>query len=498
MGIEMTISEEIKQNLRSNFASAVEQAVHSLEAHRVAGKKFPEREDVWTFCTESNGMPSFHHSWDFAADYSSALENLDTPLIDALTQRLVTFIGGSECLSTLFIDVEGAPDDEEARHDRLEMSVRGLLEELVDRYASFFETHTFSDAQFNDVWKPRAEYFFSPTLKYQLLVPILFTRFAFDSVDIAPHVAVKRMDDETNLARAGLDSGGPLVNEFVVSCATHAFVVDDLAWSTSYPRHAYPIHEMLGCGGDTVEFPTDLVNKCFAALRIVTGVETGYAQVLAKPVGWANVAYGKTMPLYGYNTPQYPPHFNQGYWLRPDLPHVTSDDATRIASVVTALTANSSRSLALAVGRLNLCSTRASEDDMLLDAAIGLEAALTGDSGTEITHKLAIRLGALSLLCGKCAIDAHEVFKNVKGLYRERSKIAHGASNEGRYSNLQTPSGEEKPAPMAAREYLRFAIMLLCEHPQYLDSQLIDKDMLLGIIASHAKRPNNENPSDSA
>jgi hypothetical protein len=138
--------------------------------------------------------------------------------------------------------------------------------------------------------------------------------------------------------------------------------------------------------------------------------------------------------------------------------------------------------LRLAIKRLNSCYMREEEEDAILDATIGLEILLSDGDTQEVTHKLALRLAALSTLVLGYEYQAATIFRNVKRtIYPYRSAVVHG--NESRASKtreIRTEAGEAIPAVKLAIEYLGMTIRAVAAHPEYLDLALIDEKLLLG------------------
>lgn len=125
---------------------------------------------------------------------------------------------------------------------------------------------------------------------------------------------------------------------------------------------------------------------------------------------------------------------------------------------------------------------REEEEDAILDATIGLEILLSDGDTQEVTHKLALRLAALSTLVLGYEYQAATIFRNVKRtIYPYRSAVVHG--NESRASKtreIRTEAGEAIPAVKLAIEYLGMTIRAVAAHPEYLDLALIDEKLLLG------------------
>ena len=65
----------------------------------------------------------------------------------------------------------------------------------------------------------------------------------------------------------------------------------------------------------------------FAALRLATGIETGYAQILMIPRKWTFEYLADLIPSYGVTVRRYPNHFDNYGWSSHQIPIVSSAEA---------------------------------------------------------------------------------------------------------------------------------------------------------------------------
>lgn len=77
-------------------------------------------------------------------------------------------------------------------------------------------------------------------------------------------------------------------------------------------------------------YPLEIIEAFFAMLRLSTGFETGYAQLLVEPIGWAPWYTAKLPCLTGTAVRRYPPQFEDYYWTRDILPLLTTEHLLRI------------------------------------------------------------------------------------------------------------------------------------------------------------------------
>jgi hypothetical protein len=125
------------------------------------------------------------------------------------------------------------------------------------------------------------------------------------------------------------------------------------------------------------------------ALRVVTRVGVGYAQVLRRPLGWAD-RWVHDLPAMSTiaTVRHYPDSFDNDGWLDPLRP-IPEQDLKPLPQISASLRAAPSN-VRLAARRLSLACLRAADDDRIVDACVGLEA-LLGDGHDELSHRLALR-----------------------------------------------------------------------------------------------------------
>ncbi len=123
---------------------------------------------------------------------------------------------------------------------------------------------------------------------------------------------------------------------------------------------------------------------------------------------------------------------------------------------------------------------RDSEEDSVLDATIALEALLSDDGNQEMTHKLAMRVGAITKLAKNFTKSPQQAFKDIKSIYSYRSAIVHGSRSLDKKRMIQIDENKKVTAHSLAIEYLRVLLKVLLENPEYRTPQKIDSDLLLG------------------
>jgi hypothetical protein len=353
-----------------------------------------------------------------------------------------------------------------------------LAEYLIDRHIHIHGNTAFNREQLLSSYMPLEAALFKEKLGVNVVVPILFLLFDFDEIRFGPDFGIVRMDDDFQNARATKRTSRLSVHDIVLGAATHALVLNRYEIENgSYFRifHAY---------SEATAYPLPIIDAFFTAVRVVTGHPTGYAQLLLEPIGWAHAYKAHLPPMEGTSTRRYPAEFENVYWHRP-APTVTRAEAVRIGETFTKLrNALEVNQLRIASRRLNLCYLREDDEDAILDATIGLESLLVGGERNEITHKLALRMAALSTLDNNIRREAVDVFRDIKEIYKFRSAVAHGSSKSSQKREIAIKEGEAIPIVAAAINYLRIALGIILDHPEYRNPTRIDEVLLLDKISS--------------
>jgi len=350
---------------------------------------------------------------------------------------------------------------------RLHMMVAYAL----DRYVHRTGRTDLDRADLLPIYVPLEKYLFSSVLPIVVVVPILFLKFDFSQLQISKSVLVDRLSDEFHLARGWPGPFSDADNSLVESAATHGLFIRDISFKNETWLKLGQIEMEPG------SYPVESVDAFFASLRIATGYPTGYAQMVALPVGWASSYAADITPVSGPRVEKYPPFFKDAYW-RGDVPTVTSSQAAAVKEIFNGLQkvfeTPDAQKVRVAMHRLNLSATRTSDEDGIIDSVIAMESLLSDDT-QEMTHKVAMRLGALyKILDPSRAVEA---VAEMKRIYRFRSKVVHGSADSDKDREINR--GEGKIATIdAALEHLRNAFATLIKNPALLDPKKID-DFLL-------------------
>jgi hypothetical protein len=428
-----------------------------------------------------NGMPSLSDGYMFSGppDYKTVFEGYKPsfPVGEIVSfQKLLTYVMTREWLLERFLPAEvlkkGKRDDIDKKF--LEFQAFRIPLEVIDRYIHINKTMEFQTEGFELAFESLAKSIFLDKLEVDIYVPILFVKFDFENTVLGENVSIEQMDELFHLARFPLKSYAPGVHPSVLSSATHCLVLRN--WYVTNENY-WLLTKTLS---DTQAFPLGTINDFFAALRLIVGIHTGYSQVLLRPVNWAVHYKGNLPPLEGTSIKAYPSWFENYYWLEKNIPRVNEVTAKEIGDLYLKLIAIKENSIRIAVKRLNLCFLRENDEDYVLDATIGLESLLSDDNRQEMTHKLAMRMGALAKLENASEKNPSQVFNEIKQIYSYRSALVHGSSKTDKSREIVMSDSSKIPTSTLAIEYLRMAIKVLIENPKYRKPENIDKFLLLG------------------
>ena len=95
--------------------------------------------------------------------------------------------------------------------------------------------------------------------------------------------------------------------------ATHALKLENYRVSN---MNSWISHSTFG---ELDNYPLEQINAFFNTLRI-NNCLSGYAQIIAKPIGWTETYKADLIDLKGISTKMYPVEFNNYYWNRDSFP----------------------------------------------------------------------------------------------------------------------------------------------------------------------------------
>jgi hypothetical protein len=358
--------------------------------------------------------------------------------------------------------------------------IYGAIRRLVDRYIHVTGKTEFDEVSFRPIYEEWERASFSETLTIDVLVPLLFITFSFDKLDLEGNLSIESMDERVQLSRNTKSSITTSAHDAVIGAATHALVLRGWQINNKTKRdREIPLYEP-----SAFSEVIPRIESFLASIRAVTGADTGYSQLLARPYRWADNWTAFLPPIYTVSVRAYPDRFDNFGWLRAP-PRIEEAACTQAGKIYKNLTESSAKSLSLAARRLNAAFMRGEEEDSILDVTIGLEALLGDSAKTEMTHKLAMRLAALCKIESFKGHDPADVFRYCKDIYSYRSAVAHGERKIEKKRIISLKEEKTIPAVKLGMDLLSFALRVLSRNQEYLDPIKLDM-FLIGATASQA------------
>lgn len=348
-----------------------------------------------------------------------------------------------------------------------------LVCNLVDRLIHLSGSTEFDAATFELLYAEWIAAVVPDRLPIELIVPLVLVTSDVESFALSDRISLRKLDTPLQLARNTQRSFTSSAHEVVIGAATHALFLS--GWFV--PNATRSERDNTLFSADAFEPVRDSLEMAMAALRVASGASFGYAQLIARPVGWADRWKAGLPTVYVSSVRAYPDHFENYGWLCPP-DRLDESHCTKARVVLQALTDGSAPQLAFAARRLNLAFIRSSTEDAIVDATIGLEALVSDKSPAEISYKFRMRLAALAAAGRFEELSPRDVSRLTKEIYALRSKVVHGHSKPRR-DDLARP-GVIAPVEkvQAGLRLLRLAIAALAENPELRDAAKLDEALL--------------------
>lgn len=308
---------------------------------------------------------------------------------------------------------------------------------------------------------------FSDELEYDICIPILFVNFGFEQHSISENIEIRSLTHDEQLSRSFISPPGLKVDVRVLGASTHGLFIKQ----NKIPNM---LHDPDGCWFDRANiYPSEIIDSFFASMRVVTGCDTGYAQMLCFPNGWSTNSYADLPSAHGLVVNRYPAKFNEYFWNNNDIALIDKSTMQEISNCFNTLLKIQGKSLYLAAKRLSLSMLREKEADAIVDAVIGIESLLSSSDNQGMTHKVAMRGATLFKLHPWHEGTPKDVFFHFKDIYSCRSKIVHGKSADSKLKDI-TLNGRLHPTHIVANEYLRQLISIIIKDERYQNPDNID------------------------
>jgi len=348
------------------------------------------------------------------------------------------------------------------------------LGHLIDSYIHTFNSFDFDEEKATTLYVQVEAPLFAQSLEVGLIIPILLVECDFDTVHLSDRAAIAKLTEKQQLSRMASDTwdyDASVPQRIVAGAATHALVL--AGYQIKGPA---TYRDLLNVLTSPQAFPV-VIDEFFCSLRMAS-VDTGYSQIITAPIGWAAKLRGNLHSWMSAFVRRYPARFDNWHWTRSDISRLSQQGAADVGKMFQALRRANRKEDGIAIARINRAAIREEEEDAVIDATIALEALLSDSSTQEMTHKLALRVAALSRLVGFVKEPA-EVFREVKSIYSYRSTIVHGSAKKKNGREIALGTAIKLEPVVAAEEYARMVLKALLLHPEFRDPRRIDTELLL-------------------
>lgn len=355
--------------------------------------------------------------------------------------------------------------------------IKCFLIKIIERYHLLKEDDGNDEILLEKIYAPLEYGAFNERFYIDIAIPLPYLNFSFDEYCINDKCCIRKISDDYHKARFFITNSSIPISNKVISCASHEFVLKN--WYIDSLKGAWLI--LFSCDKESY-YPIHIFDDFITAIKIISNINSGYAQVLIYPHEWA-CHYNMDLPaLEGMAIKKYPGYFENSQWPEKELPCINIKEITQIGKIFEILQECTENKIRLACKRLRYSFMREDEEDSILDIMIALEILLTDEEKNEVTHKLSLRLSKLISLF-EPDYDPLVVFKSMKKIYGYRSKIVHGCHKPKNKSQelKENEKGftEQSKYKDLANDYLRILIRILLNHKEYLDVKEIDKKMIV-------------------
>jgi hypothetical protein len=470
----------LEQQLVRHFAAAFERTVSAIHAELAAGRRPLGKRNFPVCSMRENGMPSLSDGsgWDEDGplQYSDLLNEKVEPERPfhqpkftrgrfAEVDALVDFVEANPACGMAYTGISSADRDYPFNLSTIQIHLH--LAHAANRFFLRYGAIACTPRERNALLRPFLRRLFDERLGVTNIIPIALTKFDFDRAKLAGDTYIFRMNDRLQSARWSMKANAASGHDNVVSAATHAFVIKGWTWPN---LRWFELSQNLAAHSGALR---EKIEEVFAALRIVTGISTGFAQELRVARGWTDFTVDLSPEVYSAGARRYPEEFDNRGWLRDDLPTIDRAQIKEVGRVLRQIRDAREDRLPLALRRLNSAMIRNDDADRILDATIALEILLSDGDSQAVSYKLRARGGALANLATPGSGNPTSLA--IKKIYEARSRIVHG----GRKLS-QNKAAQDREACALALAILRQTIRVVLDNPRFLDPQKIDSELLLG------------------
>lgn len=357
-----------------------------------------------------------------------------------------------------------------------EYAIKKFISEIVERY--LYTTQATKDVPDNiqeiiiPYIKEKLMRYIGDTLNIDIYVPICLVSFQDDVIKLSDSIEIIHIPDDIQKSRKQACIYEAYNEDSVAACATHMIV---------FHGYCFKNEEFFSINTATRNYnayPVKDIDIIMAVIRIVTGYSVGYEQILSRPIGWIDEHFADLTPLYGAKTHFVNAREYEKMWLQLPVGYIDTNQTQTIQKLYSNICSfeenKSNKNLFFALKRLNRCMLRDEEDDMAIDATIGLESLLSGGTKGEITYTISNRIPVVFKHEHSDIYKPNECRAIMKKIYNYRSVMVHGGTLKPK-DEYYTINGKNIEINRIAVDFLRQTLLFVINNLEYLDAKKFDE-----------------------
>lgn len=349
-----------------------------------------------------------------------------------------------------------------------------FIADFLDHYVHKHGSLDFHEKSFDSLFNSFQNSFTGKVLKIDIWVPVLFLHFPVGSVELEPGLSLRQIEDERQLSRAYFGRHLNSKLQQVFASATHAFVFE--GWTLENASFASR-NDFINDPNAFTEI-ADRLNYLTGALRMVSGEETGYGQLLAFPAGWADHWEADLLPCYSIESHHFPASFLNRKWTQAP-PKVKEKDVQEITQLYQLLLKGGRKSLEVGVNKLNSIYLKDQAPESVIDLLTAMEALLLDEVHGDPVYKMGMRMGSLLQRAPFNRKEAADPFKLVQSLYQYKLNILKGSSHlNGKEKKIDFYLKKKIDIISFGTDLLRHILLTFFREPEVQDPSFLDLQLI--------------------
>ncbi|SHH77204.1 HEPN domain-containing protein [Clostridium magnum] len=488
----MKITEDLLKNILDMTEQVIVNAVNAIYSYQKKSSyipkyyKFPSEfleglKETENYDEIKNNVPAFKYGIPF---YSFTQYNTPLNYGELLSSQDGQFninchgLDGFDTLLGMFLENEELYKMLASEEKYIKSSLISYISNITNRY--LYETQKFKegeiDSQFiRELIIKQLIRLYSKRLNLTICVPICFLEFESDEIAITDRISISKMSSEFQISRFNASHFESTQENNLIQCAN--FMIRMSGYSIEN-KDRESLHNAIS---NYWSFPTEIIDDLFAAIRIAVGLRTGYGQLLIEPNEWAEKWSADLIPIYGTSIRSFNRNEVDTKFFGYEIGMVTNSNIQDIQELFTIIREKradekknkSFKKVFIAIQRLNRCMLREADDDMALDAIIGIETLLSGDTHGEITYTISNRITVVATKVKECPYSPADARRAMKTIYGLRSDIVHGRETN-KNSKVKIVE-EEIDTKKLAIDFLRYSLLFIIRNQEYLEVKEFEK-----------------------